>query len=50
MAHERATAIGPVLLGAFIGAADGLGGGDMDRHTAEHLVLSVFRSLLAADP
>lgn len=50
MTHERASAIGPVLLGAFIGAADGWGGGDMDRHTAEHLVLSVFRSLLAADP
>lgn len=50
MTHQRATAVGPVLLGAFIGAADGWGGGDMDRHTAEHLVLSVFRTLLVADP
>lgn len=46
----RAKAIAPVVLGAFIGAADGWGGGDLDRHTAEHLVLSVFRSLLTADP
>lgn len=50
MAHERAKATAPVLLGAFIGAADGWGGGDMDLRTAEHLVLSVFRSLLATDP
>lgn len=50
MSRERAIAVGPVLLGAFIGAADGWGGGDMDRRTAEHLVLSVFRTLLVADP
>lgn len=50
MTHERAKAVAPVLLGSFIGAADGWGGGDMDRRTAEHLVLSVFRSLLSADP
>lgn len=50
MPPRRAKSIAPVLLGAFIGAADGWGGGDLDRRTAEHLVLSVFRSLLTADP
>ncbi|MEZ5240074.1 MAG: TetR/AcrR family transcriptional regulator [Microthrixaceae bacterium] len=48
--HPRAAAIAPVLLGAFIGAADGWGEGDLSRRTAEQLVLSVFRTLLVVDP
>ncbi len=49
MGRVRARAIAPILLGSFIGAADGWDGGYLDRAKAEKLVLSVFRSMLAAD-
>ncbi|MCO5319509.1 MAG: TetR/AcrR family transcriptional regulator [Microthrixaceae bacterium] len=50
MTPRRAAATAPVLLGACIGAADGWGEGEITRHTAEQLLLTVTRALLAADP
>ena len=48
--RQSARSVAPVLLGAFIGAAEGWGAGDADRETTELMAHATLTALLATVP